>query len=75
MCLRALCDRLQRPSTVSIRGNVSANNTHQNGDATTYLVNCPQTVAAAACGIPGNGMTAVAAPTSMQLINVDSNSK
>jgi hypothetical protein len=28
-------------------------------------------VAATACGIPGEGMTAIAAPTSMQLRNVN----
>ncbi|KAJ5232637.1 hypothetical protein N7468_005593 [Penicillium chermesinum] len=40
------------------------------GDATTYLVTCPTTVASSACGIPGSGMTAIAAPTSAQLVNV-----
>ncbi|KAJ5974337.1 hypothetical protein N7481_011547 [Penicillium waksmanii] len=39
------------------------------GDATTYLVTCP--TSASACGIPGAGMTAIAAPTSVQLINPD----
>ncbi|KAJ5085464.1 hypothetical protein N7532_010235 [Penicillium argentinense] len=41
------------------------------GDATTYLVTCPTSVAASDCGIPGNGLTAIAAPTSVQLINPD----
>ncbi|KAJ5739362.1 hypothetical protein N7533_012146 [Penicillium manginii] len=40
-----------------------------NGDTTTYLVTCP--TGASACGIPGAGMTAIAAPTSVQLINPD----
>ncbi|CDM32528.1 hypothetical protein DTO013E5_10090 [Penicillium roqueforti] len=40
-----------------------------NGDATTYKITCPKTVAA--CGIAGEGMTAIAAPTSMQLQNID----
>ncbi|KAF7716561.1 Uncharacterized protein PECH_004362 [Penicillium ucsense] len=38
------------------------------GDATTYLVTCPTTVASADCGIPGKGMTVVAAPTAAQII-------
>lgn len=41
------------------------------GDATTYLVTCPTGTGSEACGIPGGGMTAIAAPTSMQLINPD----
>ncbi|KAJ5157636.1 uncharacterized protein N7482_008736 [Penicillium canariense] len=40
------------------------------GDATTYLVTCPTSVAAADCGIPGKGMTAVAAPTYAELYQV-----
>jgi hypothetical protein len=39
----------------------------QAGDATTYLVTCPTTVASADCGIPGKGMTAIAAPSSAEL--------
>jgi len=62
---RALC----------VAENISANNECQNGDATTYLVTCPKTVAAAACGILGTGMTAMAAPTTMSLVNADSNGK
>ncbi|KAJ5591825.1 uncharacterized protein N7459_002194 [Penicillium hispanicum] len=38
------------------------------GDATTYLLTCPTTVAATSCG----SMTAIAAPTSAELINVGS---
>ncbi|KAF3391528.1 hypothetical protein F1880_007658 [Penicillium rolfsii] len=37
------------------------------GDATTYLVTCPTSVASADCGIPGKGMTAIAAPSSAEL--------
>ncbi|KAJ5967108.1 hypothetical protein N7501_003356 [Penicillium viridicatum] len=40
-----------------------------NGDATTYKITCPKT--ASSCGIAGEGMTAIAAPTSMQLQNID----
>ncbi|KAJ5371996.1 hypothetical protein N7517_004002 [Penicillium concentricum] len=40
-----------------------------NGDATTYKITCSKT--ADACGIVGEGMTAIAAPTSMQLMNID----
>ncbi|KXG51532.1 uncharacterized protein PGRI_089250 [Penicillium griseofulvum] len=40
-----------------------------NGDATTYKVTCPKT--ADVCGIVGDGMTAIAAPTSVQLMNID----
>ncbi|KAJ5153998.1 uncharacterized protein N7500_009437 [Penicillium coprophilum] len=40
-----------------------------NGDATTYKITCPKT--ADACGIVGDGMTAIAAPTSMQLKNIN----
>ena len=43
----------------------------QNGDATTYKITCPKTVAADDCGIAGEGMTAIAAPTSMQLQNIN----
>ncbi|KAJ5719827.1 hypothetical protein N7493_006705 [Penicillium malachiteum] len=43
----------------------------KDADATTYLVTCPSTVASTACGIPGSGMTAIAAPTSAQLIHVN----
>ncbi|KAJ6128194.1 hypothetical protein N7471_009411 [Penicillium samsonianum] len=39
-----------------------------NGDATTYKVTCKT---ANACGIAGEGMTAIAAPTSMQLQNIN----
>lgn len=37
------------------------------GDATTYLITCPTSVASSACGIPGKGMTAIAAPSSAEL--------
>ncbi|KAJ5817011.1 hypothetical protein N7447_009244 [Penicillium robsamsonii] len=40
-----------------------------NGDATTYKITCPKT--ADACGIVGDGMTAIAAPTSVQLKNIN----
>ncbi|KAJ6178243.1 hypothetical protein N7519_008704 [Penicillium mononematosum] len=40
-----------------------------NGDATTYKITCPKT--ADSCGIAGEGMTAIAAPTSMQLQNIN----
>ncbi|CAG8908864.1 unnamed protein product [Penicillium egyptiacum] len=40
-----------------------------NGDATTYKITCPKT--AESCGIAGEGMTAIAAPTSMQLQNIN----
>ncbi|KAJ5210191.1 hypothetical protein N7491_009998 [Penicillium cf. griseofulvum] len=40
-----------------------------NGDATTYRITCPKT--ADVCGIVGDGMTAIAAPTSVQLMNID----
>ncbi|CAP86321.1 hypothetical protein E8E15_004493 [Penicillium rubens] len=40
-----------------------------NGDATTYKITCART--ADSCGIAGEGMTAIAAPTSMQLQNVN----
>jgi hypothetical protein len=43
----------------------------QNGDATTYKITCPQTVASESCGIVGEGLTAIAAPTSMQLQNIN----
>ncbi|KAJ5547094.1 hypothetical protein N7494_004679 [Penicillium frequentans] len=43
----------------------------KDGDATTYLITCPTSVAASACGIPGNGMTAISAPSSAQLINTN----
>ncbi|KAJ5864250.1 uncharacterized protein N7529_006166 [Penicillium soppii] len=46
-------------------------NNSQNGDATTYKITCPQTVSAGSCGIAGEGMTAIAAPTSMQLQNIN----
>ncbi|CAI7648609.1 unnamed protein product [Penicillium glandicola] len=39
------------------------------GDATTYLLTCATTTDA--CGIAGSGMTAIAAPTSAQLQNID----
>ncbi|KAJ5463300.1 hypothetical protein N7475_008244 [Penicillium sp. IBT 31633x] len=42
-----------------------------NGDATTYKITCPKTVAADDCGVAGEGMTAIAAPTSMQLHNIN----
>lgn len=44
-------------------------NNPQNGDATTYKITCPKT--ASSCGIAGEGMTAIAAPTSMQLQNIN----
>ncbi|CAI7597682.1 unnamed protein product [Penicillium palitans] len=40
-----------------------------NGDATTYKITCPKT--ASSCGIAGEGMTAIAAPTAMQLQNIN----
>ncbi|KAJ5641744.1 hypothetical protein N7490_005744 [Penicillium lividum] len=43
----------------------------QDGDATTYLITCPTSVASSACGIPGKGMTAISAPSSAQLINTN----
>ncbi|KAJ5660341.1 hypothetical protein N7507_006792 [Penicillium longicatenatum] len=43
----------------------------EDGDATTYLITCPTSVAASACGIPGKGMTAISAPSSAQLINTN----
>jgi len=43
------------------------------GDATTYLVTCPTTVASADCGIPGKGMTVVAAPTYAELFQAYGN--
>ncbi|KAJ5936162.1 hypothetical protein N7454_005460 [Penicillium verhagenii] len=43
----------------------------QDGDATTYLVTCPTSVASSACGIPGTGMTAISAPSTAQLINTN----
>ncbi|KAJ5708418.1 hypothetical protein N7488_008219 [Penicillium malachiteum] len=43
----------------------------KDADATTYLVTCPSSVASTACGIPGSGMTAIAAPTSAQLIHAN----
>ncbi|KAJ5097629.1 hypothetical protein N7456_008350 [Penicillium angulare] len=42
----------------------------KDADATTYLVSCPTSVASSACGIPGNGLTAISASTSAQLIQV-----
>ncbi|KAJ5355252.1 uncharacterized protein N7496_012464 [Penicillium cataractarum] len=47
--------------------NLEAGIISKAGDATTYLVTCPTTVASADCGIPGKGMTAVAAPSSAEL--------
>ncbi|KAJ6015417.1 hypothetical protein N7540_010008 [Penicillium herquei] len=44
---------------------------NKDADTTTYLVTCPSTVASAACGIPGSGMTAIAAPSSAQLIHAN----
>ncbi|KAJ5630485.1 uncharacterized protein N7484_010585, partial [Penicillium longicatenatum] len=43
----------------------------EDGDATTYLITCPTSVAASVCGIPGKGMTAISAPSSAQLINTN----
>jgi hypothetical protein len=50
--------------------DLQASSVGSQGDATTYLVTCPTTVASSACGIPGSGMTAIAAPTAAQLLNV-----
>ncbi|KAJ5124553.1 uncharacterized protein N7515_008378 [Penicillium bovifimosum] len=41
------------------------------GDATTYRVTCAKTAAANDCGIVGDGLTAIAAPTSAQLRNIN----
>ncbi|CAI7665892.1 unnamed protein product [Penicillium viridicatum] len=49
--------------------DLEANVIETNGDATTYKITCPKT--ASSCGIAGEGMTAIAAPTSMQLQNID----
>ncbi|KAJ5899876.1 hypothetical protein N7495_004620 [Penicillium taxi] len=40
------------------------------GDATTYLVTCPTSVASSACGIPDSGLTEIASPTSVILQDV-----
>ncbi|EPS31370.1 hypothetical protein POX_h09657 [Penicillium oxalicum] len=48
--------------------NLEAGIVTKAGDATTYLVTCPTSVASADCGIPGKGMTVVAAPTSAEII-------
>ncbi|CAG8303444.1 hypothetical protein PENNAL_c0010G06072 [Penicillium nalgiovense] len=49
--------------------DLQASVVESNGDATTYKITCPKT--AESCGIPGEGMTAIAAPTSMQLQNIN----
>lgn len=51
--------------------NPADTNQFQNGDVTTYKITCPQTVAADACGIAGDAMTAIAAPTAMELRNIN----
>jgi hypothetical protein len=62
---RSLCDQ-RALSTKKLETNYP-----QNGDATTYKVTCPKTVAADECGIVGDGLTAIAAPTSAQLQNIN----
>jgi hypothetical protein len=47
----------------------------KNRDTTTYTLRCPSSVPASDCGIRGAGMTAIRAPTSVQVINIDENDK
>ncbi|KAJ5555407.1 hypothetical protein N7535_007842 [Penicillium sp. DV-2018c] len=51
--------------------DLQANIIETNGDATTYRVTCPKTVSAEDCGIVGDGLTAIAAPTSAELRNIN----
>ncbi|KAJ6126312.1 hypothetical protein N7523_001073 [Penicillium sp. IBT 18751x] len=43
----------------------------QDEDVTTFVVTCPQTVPASACGIPEGGMTAVVAQNSAELRQIN----
>jgi hypothetical protein len=65
-----------RAQQQTIQNNININKpskltSNQDGDATTYLITCPTSVAASACGIPGKGMTAISASSSAQLINTN----
>ncbi|CEJ62225.1 hypothetical protein PMG11_10732 [Penicillium brasilianum] len=40
-----------------------------NLNITTYIVVCPKSIKASECGIPGDGMTVIAAPTFAELRN------
>jgi hypothetical protein len=44
-------------------------------DTTTYTLRCPSSIPTSDCGIRGTGMTAIKAPSAVQVINIDENDK
>lgn len=50
-------------------------NKHKNGSTTTFHLTCPKTVDPSVCGLSGEGITAISAPTSAEIRHIKGNVK